>query len=68
MKLETQKSQNVKIMMEAILTSLFYAKVIICHECMVVKQTLNGKFHKEVIERLIAHVRLIIPEFLERWS
>jgi hypothetical protein len=32
------------------------------------KQTVNGKFYKEVIKRLIARVHLVRPEFQESGS
>jgi transposase len=46
----------------------FYAKGIIHHEFVSEKQTVNGKFYKEVIKRLIARVHCVRPEFQESWS
>lgn len=58
-----QKSQ-VKTRM----TAFFYAKGIIHHEFVPEKQTVNGKFYKEVIKRLIARVHRIRLEFQESGS
>jgi transposase len=49
-------------------TALFYAKVTIHHEFVPEKQTVNGKFYKKEIKRLIARVHHVRPEFQERGS
>jgi hypothetical protein len=49
------------------LTAFFYAKGIIDYEFVPEKQTVNGKFYKEVIRRLIARVHHIRPLFSGKW-
>jgi hypothetical protein len=44
-----QKSQ-----VKTMLTEFFDAKGIIHHESVLEKQTVNSKFHKEVIKKLVA--------------
>jgi hypothetical protein len=46
----------------------FYAKVIIHHEFVPEKQTVNGNFYKKAIKRLIARVHRVRPEFPESGS
>jgi hypothetical protein len=50
------------------LAASFDAKGIIHHEFVLEKQTVNGKFYKEVMKRLIARVHCIRPEFQESGS
>jgi hypothetical protein len=50
------------------LTAFFYAKGIIHHEFVPEKQTVNGKFDKEVIKRSIDQVHCVRPEFKESGS
>jgi hypothetical protein len=50
------------------LTAFFDAEGIIHHEFMLEKQTVNSKFHKEVIKRLVTRVHRIRPEFKESGS
>jgi hypothetical protein len=50
------------------LTAFFYAKGIIHHYFVPEKQTVNGKFYKEAIKRLIALVHYVRPEFQESGS
>jgi histone-lysine N-methyltransferase SETMAR len=45
------------------LTAVFYAKGIIPHEFVPEKQTVNGRFYKQLIKRLIAQVHHVRPEF-----
>jgi hypothetical protein len=45
------------------LTAFFYAKGIIHDEFGPEKQTVSGKFYKEVIKRLIARIHHVRPEF-----
>jgi histone-lysine N-methyltransferase SETMAR len=47
---------------------LFDAKGIIHHEFVLEKQTVKGKFYKEMIKRLIAGVHRVRPEFQESGS
>jgi hypothetical protein len=53
---------------ETTLTAIFDAKGIIHHEFVREKQILNGKFHKEMIKRLVARVHRVRPEFQESES
>jgi hypothetical protein len=50
------------------LTAFFYAKGNIHHEFVPGKQTVNGKFYKGVIKRLIARVHRVRPQFQESRS
>jgi hypothetical protein len=50
------------------LTAFFGAKGIIRHRFVPEKQTVNGKFYKEVIKRLLAQVHYVRPEFQESGS
>jgi hypothetical protein len=54
-----------KSWVKTLLTAFFYAKGIIHHEFVPQKQTVNGKFYKEVIKGLIARVHRVKPEFQE---
>jgi hypothetical protein len=47
---------------------IFYAKDTIHHEFLPEKQTVNGKFYKEAIKRLLARVHHVRPEFQESGS
>jgi hypothetical protein len=58
------RKSRVKTMM----TAFFDAKGVIYHEFVPEKQTVNGKFYKEVIKRLIARVHRVRPEFQESGS
>jgi hypothetical protein len=49
-----QKVRMQKLRLKTMLTAFFYAKDIIHHKYVPEKQTVNGKFHKEVIKRLVA--------------
>jgi hypothetical protein len=60
-----QKMRMQKSRVKTMLTAFFYAKSIIHHECVPEKQTVNGKFYKEVISRFIARVHSIRPDFQE---
>jgi hypothetical protein len=57
-KVRMQKSQ-----VKTMLTAFFDAKRIIHHGFVPEKQTVNSKFYKEVIKRLIAQVHRVRPEF-----
>jgi hypothetical protein len=65
---ESSESENAKIVSENNIDCFFYAKGIIHHKFVVEKQTANGKFYKEVIERLITRIHRVRPEFQERVS
>jgi hypothetical protein len=65
---EAQKVRMQKSRVKTMLTAFFYAKGIIHHEYEPEKQTVNGKFYKEVIKRLIARVHCVRPEFQENGS
>jgi hypothetical protein len=60
-----QKVRMQKSQMKAMLTDFLYAKDIIDHEFVPEKQTVNGKFYKEVIKRLVTRVHHVRPEFQE---
>jgi transposase len=60
---EAQKVIMQKSRLKKMLTALFDAKGVIDHEFVQEKQTVNGKFYKEVIKRLIARVHHVRPEF-----
>jgi hypothetical protein len=64
---EVQKLRGQKSRAKTLLTEFFEAKVIICHEFLHEKETVNGKLYKEVIKRLIA-VHRVRPEFQESGS
>jgi hypothetical protein len=59
-----------KLWVKTMLTALFHAKGIdiIHHEFVLEKQAVNGKFHKEVIKRLITQFHCARPEFQESGS
>jgi hypothetical protein len=57
-----------KSRVKTMLTSFFDAKVIIHHGFVPEKQTVNGKFYKEMAKRLIALVHSVRPEFQESGS
>jgi hypothetical protein len=65
---KAQKVRMEKSRVKTTLTAFFYAKGIIRHEFVPVKQTVNGKFHKEAIKRLIARDHRVRPEFQESGS
>jgi transposase len=50
------------------LIAFFDAKGITHHEFVPEKQTVNGKFYKDVIKKLIARVHHVRPEFQESGS
>jgi hypothetical protein len=54
--IEAQKVRMQKSRVKTMLTAFFGAKGIIHHEFVPGKRTVNGKFHKEVIKRLITQV------------
>jgi hypothetical protein len=62
---KAQESENAKIVGENNVDYIFYAKCIVHNKFMPEKQTVNGKFYKEMIKRLIARVHRVRPEFLE---
>jgi hypothetical protein len=62
---ESSESENAKIMGKTMLTAFFDAKSTINHEFVPGKQTLNSKFYKKVIKRLIARIHCIRLEFQE---
>jgi hypothetical protein len=66
--IEAQKVRMQKSQVKTTLTAFFYAKVIIHHQSVPEKQTVNGKFYKEMIKRLIAGVHRVRPEFQESRS
>jgi hypothetical protein len=45
------------------LTTFSDAKGIIHHKCVPLKQSVNGKFHKEVVKRLIVLLHRVRPLF-----
>jgi histone-lysine N-methyltransferase SETMAR len=57
-----------KYRVKTMLAPLLGAKVIIRHEFVPGKQTVNGKFYKSVMKRLIARVHRVRPEFQENGS
>jgi hypothetical protein len=63
-----EKLRMQKLLMKTTLTAFCDAKGIIHHEFMPEKQTVNDKFHKEVIKRLVARVHRVRPEFPESES
>jgi hypothetical protein len=62
---EPQNVRMQKSRVKTMLTLFFDAKVIIHHEFLPEKQTVNGKFHKELIKRLVSRVHRVRPEFQE---
>jgi hypothetical protein len=54
-----------KSRVKTMLTAYYYAKGSSNHEFVSEKQTVNGKFYKQVIKRLIARVHRVSPEFQE---
>jgi hypothetical protein len=66
--IEAQKVRMQKLHVKTMLTAFFYAKSIIHHELVPEKQTVNGKFHEEVIKRLVTQVCCVRPEFQESWT
>jgi hypothetical protein len=66
--MESRVRENAKIADENNMNYIFYAKRIIHHEFVPEKQTVNGKFHKEVIKKLVARVHRVRPEFQESGS
>jgi hypothetical protein len=65
---EAQKVKMQKSRVKTMLTAIFYAEGIIHHKFVPEKQTVIGKFYKEVIKRLIARVHCVRPEFQESGS
>jgi hypothetical protein len=65
---EAQKMRMKKSWVKTMLTAFFDTKGIIQHEFVLEKHTVNSKFYKEVIKRLIAQVRCIRPQFWETGS
>jgi hypothetical protein len=51
------ESENAKIAGQKMLTVIFYVKDVIHYAFVSKKQTVNGKFYKEVIKRLITSSR-----------
>jgi transposase len=60
-----QKTKMQKSRVKTMFTAFFDAKGIIHHEFVLEKQTVNGKFCKEVIKRLITRVHCVRTEFQE---
>jgi hypothetical protein len=58
---EVQKVRMQKSRVRTMLTAFFDADSIIHHEFVQGKQTVNGKYYKEVIKRLIARVHRLRP-------
>jgi histone-lysine N-methyltransferase SETMAR len=61
---EAQKVRMQKSRLKTMLNALFDAKGI-HHKFVPKKQTVNGKFYKDVMKRLIARVQRVKPEFQE---
>jgi hypothetical protein len=59
------KSKNGKIVGENNVDCIFYIKVIIRRKFVPEKQTVNGKFYKEIIKIPIVTVHCVRPEFQE---
>jgi hypothetical protein len=57
-----------KLQVKTMLTEFFNFKGVIHDEFVLEKQTVNGKFHKEMIKRLVARVHRVRPEFQESGS
>jgi hypothetical protein len=66
--MEAQKVRLQKSLVKTMLTAFFYAKGIIHKEFVPEKQTVNSKFHKEVIKGLITQVHCFRPEVQESGS
>jgi CRISPR/Cas system-associated protein Csm6 len=62
---EAQKVRMQKSWVKTMLTAFFNAKGITHHEFVPEKQTVNGKFYKEVIKRFITQVHHVRAEFQE---
>jgi hypothetical protein len=58
---KAQKVRMLKSRVKTMLTAFFGDKVIIHYEFVPEKQTVNGKFYKKVIKRLIARVHRVRP-------
>jgi hypothetical protein len=65
---KAQKLRMQKSWVKTMLTAFFDAKGIIHHEFVHKQQTVNGKYYKNVIKRLIAQVHHLRPEFQESGS
>jgi hypothetical protein len=65
---EAQKVRMQKSREDTMLTASFDDKGIIRQESVPEKQRVNGKFHKEVIKRLVPRVHRVMPEFQESGS
>jgi hypothetical protein len=65
---EAQKVRMQKSWVKSMLTTFFDAKVIILHEIVTEKQTVNSKFYEEAIKRSITRVHRDKPEFQESGS
>jgi hypothetical protein len=59
--IEAQKVRMQKSWVKTMMTAFFYAKGIIHHKFVPDKQTENGKFHKDMIKRLVAQVHCVRP-------
>jgi transposase len=68
LKPKAQKVRMHKLRVKTMLTAFLDAKGNIHHEFIPEKQTVNGKFYKEKIKRLIAQVHRVRPEFQESGS
>jgi hypothetical protein len=67
-KLKAQKVRMQKSWVKKMFAAFFYAKGIIHHEFVLEKETVSGKFYKEVMKRLITRVHSVRPEFQENGS
>jgi hypothetical protein len=65
---EAQKVRMQKSQVKTMLTAFFDSEGIIRHEFVQEKLTVNGKFYKEVIKRLVVRVHHIRSEFQESGS
>jgi hypothetical protein len=65
---EAQKVRMQKSQVKTMLTVFFGAKGVIHHKFVQEKQTVNGKFYKGVIKRLIPQVHHVRPESQESGS
>jgi hypothetical protein len=60
---EAQKVRMQKSRVKIMLSAFFMLKVSFIMNLCRTKQTVNGRFYKEVIERLISRIHRVRPEF-----
>jgi histone-lysine N-methyltransferase SETMAR len=65
--IEAKKVRMQKSRLKIMLTAFFDAKGIIHLEFVPENQTVNGKFHKEVIKKSVARAHRVRPEYLAKW-